>query len=669
MAPRAANPLPIPSPWNGVVQDTGNFVNGTLTEASHPYFHGLAGVNQDANYLFANILLACFMGLLGVTFALRWWGMANRHLRYLMTMGRWDDQRYWMMNHTHWWPWIKKHIVYAPLGRQRHNREWQLSSAISMGTIPTRYHSVLLLLYIFCNIAFCLVVDYSQESFATLAELRGRTGIMAALNCIPTVLFALRNNPLIPILGVSYDTFNLLHRWCARAVVIEGSLHTIFWAANAIATAGQEQIRLSLSSSVSYKWGMVSTCAFGAIFIAAAGPVRHAFYETFLNFHRLLVLVALIGLYVHLDAANLPMKPYIQFCFALWGFEYAWRWFRIIYHNFSRQKGITKVTVEALPGEACRVTFELSRSWRYNPGCHVHMYLPTLALWSSHPFSIAWAENKAHGPPKEVEMEVKPTGVPQFDSQIDFTNNGRPVRPPFVSKASTFSKQSAAPGSIATIAETTHRPEQPNITIPRDANVSHISLVCRARTGLTRKMFDKASNAPGGVFTTWGAIEGPYGGHESLSSYGTLILFAGGVGITHQVGYLKHLILQYQAGITSTRKILLVWSVPNTESLEWVRVWMDEILRMEGRKDILRIKLFVTKPRARNEVISNTGSVAMFPGRCNPKTIIEQEMPERIGAMGVTVCGPGAFSDSVRVAVREHVDVGNVDFVEEAFTY
>lgn len=44
-------------------------------------------------------------------------------------------------------------------------------------------------------------------------------------------------------------------------------------------------------------------------------------------------------------------------------------------------------------------------------------------------------------------------------------------------------------------------------------------------------------------------------------------------------------------------------------------------------------------------------------------------MAERIGAMGVTVCGPGAFSDSVRAAVREQVDVGNVDFVEEAFTY
>lgn len=59
----------------------------------------------------------------------------------------------------------------------------------------------------------------------------------------------------------------------------------------------------------------------------------------------------------------------------------------------------------------------------------------------------------------------------------------------------------------------------------------------------------------------------------------------------------------------------------------------------------------------------------MFPGRANPATIIQKEMQERIGAMGVTVCGPGAFSDSVRAAVRTVVTDGSVDFVEEAFTY
>jgi hypothetical protein len=37
--------------------------------------------------------------------------------------------------------------------------------------------------------------------------------------------------------------------------------------------------------------------------------------------------------------------------------------------------------------------------------------------------------------------------------------------------------------------------------------------------------------------------------------------------------------------------------------------------------------------------------------------------------MAVTVCGPGAFADEVRDAVRRRVKVGSLDFIEEAFTY
>lgn len=96
---------------------------------------------------------------------------------------------------------------------------------------------------------------------------------------------------------------------------------------------------------------------------------------------------------------------------------------------------------------------------------------------------------------------------------------------------------------------------------------------------------------------------------------------------------------------------------------------MDEILKMPGRREVLRIKLFVTKPRSMQEFVSGTGSVQMFPGRCNPQTVLDKEFADRIGAMVVTVCGPGGFADSVRQAVRRRVMVGKLDFVEEAFTY
>ena len=668
MAPRDPDPLPEHIPWQGPATDFGTILNFTST--AEPYSHGLSGVNQSENWTFANALLISLIGLAVVTLVYMGVNRANAHIRHLFTMGRWEDHRYWMYNHTHFWPRIKKHLIYAPLFRQRHNRDFQLSSAVTNGTLPSRYHTMLLVLYVASNIAYCLALNWGRENrFSVIAELRGRTGSIAALNLIATFLFALRNNPLIPLLRVSYDTFNLLHRWCGRMFILESVVHSICWGVNTMDAGGLKQIRVSLATSTSYTWGMVATCTAGVIFLVSFSPVRHAAYETFLNGHRALVMLLLIGVYIHLDKANLPQLPYVQFAMSCWGAEWVWRIFRIWYHNLSRQKGFTRVTVEALPSEACRVTFDLARPWSWQPGCHVHVYLPTISLWSSHPFSIAWAENRERNPPREIEMETKLPARSHAASVSYNASQGQ--RPALTSRPSTFSKASKTSGAatIATIAEITHKPESANIALPRDAGVSSVSLIIRARTGMTRKLYEKAVAAPRGTITTWGMIEGPYGGHDSLTSYGTVILLAGGVGITHCIGYVNHLMLQYQAGTSSTQKILLVWSVPNIEALEWVRTWMDKILHMEGRRDVLRIQLFVTKPRTPREVISNTGSVQMFPGRCNPQTVIQKEMGERIGAMGVTVCGPGAFSDAVRHAVRDVVEEGSVDFVEEAFTY
>ena len=654
------DPYPYPEPAEGV-GDFGEFLNATFADSS--YFHGLTGVNQYLNYLLTNALVAMLFITLALTFLYRWTLMGHSHIRKLMAMGKESDQRYWMYNHHTTWARIKKSVLYAPLGSVRHNQEFRIpylkNAKAGMGTLPSRFHTFLLVVLLTTNLGYCLALDWSHlEPDAVIAELRGRTGQLAILNIIPTVLFALRNNPLLWMTGVSYDCFNLLHRWCARIMVIESALHVIAWAVNVHRASGPGQIALSLATSKSFAWGMVGTVMFGTIFVVSPAPIRHAFYETFLNGHRLLVLFGLVGVYVHLDAANLPQLPYMQLTFALWGGELFWRLARIFYLNVSRKRGITKIKVEALPGDACRVTFELRRPWKYTPGCHVHAYLPTIALWSSHPFSIAWAENRTSAPELEMrELEKLPSNNP---SQILGLQHRRPSLAP---RMSTYGKE-----PLATVEEIpTGR--APNTCIPREANVTTISLIMRKQFGMTRKLFEKADAMPNKTFNTWGAIEGPYGGHETFESYGTVILFAGGVGITHCVGYVHHLLTQYGQGTCATQKILLVWSVPNTESLEWVRSWMDQILRMEHRRDVLRIQLYVTKPRHRGEVVSNTGSVQMFPGRCNPSTIMAKEMPERIGAVGVTVCGPGAFSDSVRKAVREVIDEGAVDFIEEAFSY
>lgn len=133
---------------------------------------------------------------------------------------------------------------------------------------------------------------------------------------------------------------------------------------------------------------------------------------------------------------------------------------------------------------------------------------------------------------------------------------------------------------------------------------------------------------------------------------------------------MRDLLERHAAGTVATRRIVLVWSIENTETLECVQPWIDKILAMPDRKQVLRLMMFVTRPRSAREVVSKTETVLMFPGRCDPKIVLGKEMERRIGAVGVTVCEPGGFADNIRAAVREvGIGVGTVDFIEEAFTW
>lgn len=46
-----------------------------------------------------------------------------------------------------------------------------------------------------------------------------------------------------------------------------------------------------------------------------------------------------------------------------------------------------------------------------------------------------------------------------------------------------------------------------------------------------------------------------------LHSYGTVMLFAGGIGITHQVPHVRDLVTGFGNGTVAARKVILVWVI------------------------------------------------------------------------------------------------------------
>ncbi|KAK0628161.1 putative FAD binding protein [Bombardia bombarda] len=584
-----------------------------------PFDTGLNGVNQEANILFQNILWWSLGIVALVVLGIRIVELCSAYVRLITSMSlSGAKQKFWKIHQWSWMPGLKRRLLYAPLWKKRHNREIRLSAAVNIGTLPSRLHAILLLGYLASNLAYMFILDWKNiNKYSLCAEIRGRSGTLALVNMLPLIILATRNNPLIPMLKVSFDTYNLLHRWMGRVVVAEVVIHTTAWAVVQVADGGWESVNSKIMQDRFISSGMIGTLAMVFIFVLSVSPVRHAFYETFLTTHIIFALVAFVGTWVHCVASEipggLPQLPWIVSIMVLWLAERMARMVRLAYCNWAGGR-FTDAIIESMPGETTRVTLRLPRFVNVQPGQHAYLRFSRINPWENHPFSIAWIEHT-------YEDEILPISEKE----------AKTIRKP-----------------VATA----------------------VSFVIGAQTGVTRKLYDQARSASNGCMVMSAAFEGPYAGHHSLDSYGHVVLFAGATGITHQISYLKHLLQGFADGTVATRRIVLVWIIRDYDALEWVRPWMDAILRMPHRKELVKMKLFITRPKNPAQVHSSSSTVQIFPGRPNIPMLLTKEVQEQVGAMCVTVCGPGALADDVRDAVRMVQDEGNVvDLVEESFTW
>ncbi|KAL7621567.1 hypothetical protein AAE478_008892 [Parahypoxylon ruwenzoriense] len=584
-----------------------------------PFATSLNGVNQTGNMLFKDTLWWTLGIMALIVLSIRLLDIGWTKLRHVSAMSApAEKQGYWKKSQWSWMPGLKKHLIYAPFWRKRHNREIKLSSAVSIGTLPSRLHTVILGIYLISNLVYMFHVDWFQDNrYALAAEIRGRSGTLSVVSMVPLIILAGRNNPLIVMLRVSFDTYNLLHRWMGRTVVIEAIIHTIAWAYVVVAAEGYDGMNYKLIHETFLASGFAGTIALGIILCLSLSPIRHAFYETFLNIHIILAIIVFAMTWVHCATAHipggLPQLPWMLAIFLLWIAERLARMFRLAYNNWSK-RGFTEATIEPMPADACRVTMHLPRYVDIEPGTHAYLRFMGISPWENHPFSIAWVE---HHPEVDKTVEDK-------EDREDMRKRG----------------------------------------------TTSVSFIIGAHSGFTRKLYNTALKGEPRSLRVRAAMEGPYAGHHSLESYGHAVLFAGSTGITHQISYIKPLIEGFNDETIATRRITLVWIMRDTESLEWVRPWMDEILRMPRRREILNIRLFVTRPKNTKEIHSASSTVQMFPGRPNIPTLLKKEVEEQVGAMCVSVCGPGGLADDVRQAVREVQDVSSVvDFFEESFTW
>ncbi|KAF9885308.1 hypothetical protein FE257_013025 [Aspergillus nanangensis] len=545
------------------------------------------------------------------------------YVRQIATLN--NERQHYFRRAYRWLAAFRKHILYAPLFRTRHHREYQLSRAVNMGTLPSRSHTLLLIGILALNVTLCTInVPYGTDR--TAGVIRNRAGTLAVTNLIPLVLLAGRNNPLISLLRIPYDTFNLFHRWFGRIVVLEALTHAFSWLIPKAQGIGWNGVVMIFKESGFIRAGLVAVCAFAFILVHSPSPIRHAFYETFLHVHIAVVATVLVTLWIHLD--HRPAQSLLLAAIVLWGLERLARVTAIIYRNCGRR--LTVAVIESLPDDLLRIALYMPRPWHIKPGQHVYLCIPTIGLWTTHPFSVAWSD---------------------ADPDEDYD----------------------------------HDNEHPN---PKGA----LYLLVRRRSGFTDSLAKRVTKTSSGVLPIHAIVEGPYGEIHSMDSYGTVMLFAGGAGITHHLPYISHLVRGHAKGIVAAQRITLVWAIRSPGYLEAIQPWLDRMMRDNkgGREheretkggnreeveevsdtvaSVLRILVYVTGASDEPLPRSRFRTMQVMAGRPSFGTLIRWEAEKQVGAMAVVCCGPGGFSDDVRRACRKAQRRTEIVLFEESFTW
>ncbi|KAB8221527.1 ferric reductase NAD binding domain-containing protein [Aspergillus novoparasiticus] len=558
-----------------------------------------------------------------------------RHHRRLREILREDKQEKFARNGA-LSAFFNKHVFYAPLWSLRHSREFRLLGRIHMGIVPLRLEAVLLLTYFVLNIIFFFVLaNWCSGYEETMYQIKYAAGHLCVMNLPALVLTAARNNPLIPMLGLQFDTFNLMHRWIGRLIIGEAVVHM------ACVVAGEAK-EMSMSKVTHLLWntpffieGFVALIAFMVILFQSTSPIRHAFYEFFLHLHILLAITSFVGLWYHLR--GLVLQRVLLVTLILWGLDRIGRLGSIIWRNFGKQR--TMATVELLPGDVARVDVALARSWTFKPGQYMYLYMPSLGLWTSHPFSVAWTDDRTNLTEKR--------------------------------------------GSNDSVSILLGGPKR-----------EVMSFLIKRRDGFTNKLLEKVNKSMEGKFTASALVEGPFGGLHSLSSYGTVLLIAGGIGITHPMSYLHEILSGFSQKSTAVRKVSLIWVIRSIDHLEWIQPWMTSLMNhpalqvpneqkshtyFQFPELSLSIQIYLTLSESTDEYSLDespwTNSappsvpISMVFGKPSFDQILESEKAQQVGAMAVSVCGPGGMGDDVRKCVRDNQGTQTIDLYEASFCW
>lgn len=132
---------------------------------------------------------------------------------------------------------------------------------------------------------------------------------------------------------------------------------------------------------------------------------------------------------------------------------------------------------------------------------------------------------------------------------------------------------------------------------------SHLVFLPRAHAGFTRKLFSYAQDhtlMEDKAVTTSVWLDGPYGGlrHSLHHRYDTLILIAGGTGITACFSWLQDVVsgIRKQDSVYRIKRVVLVWAMKAPDAVQWLADEFRSLTETKERvnKVTLEIRVHIT---------------------------------------------------------------------------
>ena len=128
-----------------------------------------------------------------------------------------------------------------------------------------------------------------------------------------------------------------------------------------------------------------------------------------------------------------------------------------------------------------------------------------------------------------------------------------------------------------------------------------VVFLIRAQKGFTRRLVDKLDTAAKSDMELGSFIEGPYGVAHDFNHFDTVILVAGGTGITFGCSHLLSIIHASREGKSAVSHARLVWNVRDGMHLSWIAPLLNAALARGKGNLRVSVDVYITRSSASSE--------------------------------------------------------------------